>query len=295
VDLLAAAFRNGKHTKAPVNPHTGQLASVRDSTIWSSFARAKEGRKHFRCEGLGFVLNGDGLVAIDLDDCVTWNGESFKIDPRANVAILAMNAYTDFSPSRTGVHIFAFGALPERGRRNDAAHFEIYSDRQFLTVTGDVVPGTAPLIENRSRELCVLYQQFFGTSHSTSTRNLGRGYVREPRSKPRNEYAENIDDDVLLNCARTAQNGALFRALFDDGDVSRYEGDHSRADFALCCLLRQRAGRFYSPEPLPKTKTTERSFRSKTTSLLSLKLLAIRSTKDNSRGRASRISQPTGS
>src|SRR5262252_1016054 len=74
-------LRNGKPTKAPINPHTGQLASIRDSSVWSSFARAREGRQHFRCEGLGFVLNGDGLVAVDLDDCVTWNGESLKINP----------------------------------------------------------------------------------------------------------------------------------------------------------------------------------------------------------------------
>ncbi|TMC02959.1 MAG: hypothetical protein E6J41_28880, partial [Chloroflexi bacterium] len=46
-----------------------------------------------------------------------------------------------------------------------------------------------------------------------------------------------VPDDELLERARAARNGADFAALFDHGDLGRHEGDHSRADLALCCSL----------------------------------------------------------
>jgi putative DNA primase/helicase len=225
-------LRNGKRTKAPINPHTGQLTSVRDSSAWSSFAQAKKGWEQFGCDGLGFVLNGDGLIAIDLDDCVTWDGESFRIDARADIAIRAVNSYTEFSPSRKGIHLFAFGTLPERGRRNDLAHFEIYSDGQFLTVTGDVVPGGPTRIEPRSRELRTLHQQFFGTSGASNGKSSSRY-----RAGARSTHFQDSDDEALLDLARAALNGPVFSALFDRGDTSRYGDDHSKADFVLCMIL----------------------------------------------------------
>jgi primase-polymerase (primpol)-like protein len=43
--------------------------------------------------------------------------------------------------------------------------------------------------------------------------------------------------------ARNAKNGADFIALYDHGDLSAYDGDHSRADQALCNHLAYRTGR----------------------------------------------------
>src|SRR5262249_12672946 len=63
-------LRGGKRTKAPVNPSDGTLASVSNPRTWSSFGRALEARKRFDCDGIGIVLTGDGLIAIDLDRCV---------------------------------------------------------------------------------------------------------------------------------------------------------------------------------------------------------------------------------
>src|SRR5689334_14270962 len=47
----------------------------------------------------------------------------------------------------------------------------------------------------------------------------------------------NLDDAALLDKARNARNGAEFTALYDLGDTSRYDGDDSKADFALMCAL----------------------------------------------------------
>src|SRR5215471_18508496 len=109
--------RGGKFMKAPVNPYTGDLASVLDRYAWSGFEQAKWARERFGSDGLGFVLNGDGIVAIDLDHCVSWDHDRFHINKQAEDIVRSLNSYTEFSPSRKGVHIWLFGCLPEARRR----------------------------------------------------------------------------------------------------------------------------------------------------------------------------------
>ncbi len=46
-----------------------------------------------------------------------------------------------------------------------------------------------------------------------------------------------LSDEVLLQKARNAANGEKFRKLFDEGDISDHDNDHSSADFALMLML----------------------------------------------------------
>ena len=233
-------LRNGKFTKAPINPLTGRPASICDSSTWSDFHYAKQRRDRFGCDGLGFVLNGDGVVAVDLDDCVTWEGDQFHINQQGEAIIRAIDSYAEFSPSRNGIHIFAFGSLPDASRRHNAARVEIYSSKQYVTVTGDLVPGCTAAIGNRIEELLTLQRRFF----PKRSENLGSRHPVEARSTrgPGLEYGATFDDDALLNRARSAKNGARFRTLFDDGGFGEYSSD-SEADLALCNLLAFWTGR----------------------------------------------------
>lgn len=72
-------------------------------------------------------------------------------------------------------------------------------------------------------------------------------------------------DDELLDAARRARNGALFKALFDRGEVSTYAGDHSRADWHLADKLafwcgpdRARIDRLFRRSKLMRPKWDER-------------------------------------
>ncbi len=229
-------MRNGKLTKAPVNPRTGCLASICDQPTWSSFSVAKAGRDQFGCDGVGFVLNGDGIVGIDLDDCVQWDGENPRIDKQAEAIIGTLNSYTEFSPSRKGIHIFAFGSLPDMSRRNDVARIEIYNNKQYLTVTGDLVPGSPFLLSNCADALLALHDKFF-VKQSWNSAPVAAHWARNSRQT----YDCTLDDD-LLQRARSAKNGARFRAQFDDGSLCQYSSD-SEADLALCLILAFWTGR----------------------------------------------------
>lgn len=109
----------------------GYWVSVTDERTWSNFESAAESD----CgDGAGFVLNGDGVVCIDLDDVVV----DGVVSEQARALINSLpETYVEFSPSGRGLHIWGFGSL-NRGRRfiRDGMKVEMYGDGRYLTVTG---------------------------------------------------------------------------------------------------------------------------------------------------------------
>jgi len=90
-----------------------------------------------RRDGVGFVLNGDGIAAIDLDHCVTDEG----LEPwAADIVARCAGTYIELSPSGTGLHIFGYATVGH-GRRGVGV--EVYDRGRYFTVTGNVW-GSAP-------------------------------------------------------------------------------------------------------------------------------------------------------
>jgi primase-polymerase (primpol)-like protein len=111
----------------------GRAASSTDRSTWCSYRQARDSRIG---AGLGFVLDGDGVVCLDLDHCV---------DGRGGVAAWARQVldrlpatYIEVSASGTGLHVFGFGFV-ERGRhvRVDGGTVEVYGWGRYIAVTGD--------------------------------------------------------------------------------------------------------------------------------------------------------------
>ncbi|MFV0370351.1 MAG: DUF5906 domain-containing protein, partial [Azonexus sp.] len=89
--------------------------------------------------GIGFAfLPGDGLIGIDIDGAI--DPDSGEISARAAAIIAACNSYTEYSPSRKGVHIIVQGES-ETFKSNDIG-LEVFCGRQFFTVTGAPYAGT---------------------------------------------------------------------------------------------------------------------------------------------------------
>jgi primase-polymerase (primpol)-like protein len=106
--------------------------SVHDTAVWSSYSEVCQSDSG---DGLGFVLNGDGIVCIDLDDCVT-NG---VVDPEAAKFVeLLGETYSEFSPSGRGLHVWGYGDL-DKGKRFKLGGLKVeaYPAGRFITVTGD--------------------------------------------------------------------------------------------------------------------------------------------------------------
>ena len=106
--------RNGKTTKVPYVPHRPtDRSSVDDSSTWGSFADVLVAVEDGKADGVGIVL-GVGLIGIDLDECC--NSETGEIDDNALQIVRELDSYTEFSPSRRGLHILARGTVPASKR-----------------------------------------------------------------------------------------------------------------------------------------------------------------------------------
>jgi putative DNA primase/helicase len=208
-------MRHGKLTKIPLQP-SGEPASSTDPSTWHSFERCNAAAHRF--SGIGIVLSG-GLAGIDLDHHVDEQG---RLSDFAHRLVTQLDTYAEFSPSGKGLHILFRGKLPAGGRRNDHVGFEWYDVARYFTVTGRHLAGTPLTLAHPDRVLLAIQADVFSTPVRTET-------------CPRSSVIVG-DDAELLERAMAARNGAHFAALWA-GDTTAYNGDHSRADLALCRML----------------------------------------------------------
>lgn len=181
--------RGGKPTKVPYNARTGQLAESDNAATWAPYAVALAAVGRY--DGIGYVFSHDDpFSGIDLDDCV--NDE--KVAPWAEAQLLALNSYSEVSPSGTGIKVWVEGKLPSSAKPRkekipanvvppDApGSIEMYSERRFFTVTGWHVEGTPTTIEYANGALTDLYKQLKPapitlptyTTHTASRKYLER-------------------------------------------------------------------------------------------------------------------------
>lgn len=130
--------------KIPVSPITGRPIDVTGTQGAVSFREATRslGRRQ-DVNGLGFVFSGDGLVGIDLDDCICDGVPSSS-------AIKLLNdvgcRYVEVSPSGMGLH--GIGVCEEIDTavksQRDGVQIEVYCNKRFFTMTGNLVPSITP-------------------------------------------------------------------------------------------------------------------------------------------------------
>ena len=143
---------DGRETKAPVNPNTGEWAKSNDPSTWSDFETALEQyQSSNRLSGIGFVFTAsDDFAGVDLDDCLDKRGEFIW----GRDIVSGLNTYTEISPSGCGVKLFFQGTKPEAaGSRKDGfgplgiGKVEVY-DRGFFAVTGRLLEGIPETVED---------------------------------------------------------------------------------------------------------------------------------------------------
>lgn len=106
--------RDGKATKLPVNPKTGDLASSTDPSTWGTIQEALIATEKYGLPGIGFAFSEhDSFCGVDLDSCR--NPETGEVELWAQQHIDRFNSYTETSPSGKGVHIILKGTLPPGG------------------------------------------------------------------------------------------------------------------------------------------------------------------------------------
>jgi predicted P-loop ATPase len=118
---------------------SGQQGSEADRARLVDMVAALAAAAAKQASGIGFAfLPGDGLIGIDIDGAI--DAETGEIAPRAQAIITACASYTEYSPSRRGVHIIVAGES-ETFKSNDIG-LEVFCGRQYFTFTGAAYAGT---------------------------------------------------------------------------------------------------------------------------------------------------------
>ncbi len=141
-------------------------ASSTDPNTWADFKQACTAFGEGGYAGVAFVLAGDGIVGVDLDDCV--------VDGKPTEESLAMMQYIgceyiELSPSGNGLRGFGYVQNPPRrglNRTINGLRVELYSTARYLTVTGHVVTA-GPMAQLHG--YCELHQRLAGREITEET------------------------------------------------------------------------------------------------------------------------------
>lgn len=206
--------RDGKQTKVPYSKD-GYRASSTNPNTWCSFDEAVAAAKHHRADGIGIVL-GNGLTGFDFD-WKEWDGEG--IPDSVQMIMAALDSYAEYSPSRKGIHVLAYGAKPEWAQSRTVLEkgvvMEVYSSGRYFTYTGDHVAGTPEEIQHRDDEIAKIAEIFL-----KSTPTAAPAPVVQPAV-----------DQVTPEFVAKSKVAPLWH-----GDISGY-ASHSEADLALAGFL----------------------------------------------------------
>lgn len=218
----------GKPRKIPFNPRTGKGADQGDSSTWANYRTAREVAETGDYEGLGFEFGIEekpsGYAGIDLDNAINDDG---TLKPFAKEIVQIMNSYTEYSPSKKGLHIiFRLNNRLQEGYYKKHNDIECYDFGRFFTMTFDVYGDTKP-IEYRDSECQQVREKYLKKSESKPKPESRTQQFLQP-------IQEDSDSEVLRKMFNS-QNGVKIQALHN-GDISGYNS-HSEADLAFCCHL----------------------------------------------------------
>lgn len=204
----------GKASKVPYSAKTGRRASTADRQTWTSYEEACARLEYDDFAGIGFVFTPDtGLVFIDIDDCITHDGEESAF--AAEIQALFPGTYTEISQSETGLHIICKGILPHAIKRKE---IELYSSGRYMAFTGNATSPTEPqegqgginTLISRYKPAEVKIQRFTGNSCRQTA-------------------------EELIEVIQRSRQGAKFERLFA-GDWTGYKSQ-SEADQAFINIV----------------------------------------------------------
>jgi len=202
--------RDVKETKVPYQPN-GYKASSVDPRQWSTFAEVDAAKVGY--SGVGVVLgevDGVHVSGMDIDNC--YDRSEKKFTPESRDYVIDLDSYTEFSPSGDGVHVLVVGNLGGRAGIKEpfpgCKAIELYDSGRYLTFTGRHIGKTPAVIHERTEQFIALYDRI------AAWKTRGAGLVVKV----------------------TVSEEERFTRLMA-GDTSAYDDDHSKADFALCCIL----------------------------------------------------------
>jgi primase-polymerase (primpol)-like protein len=242
---------DGTWSKPPCNA-SGYYTDGTEKNNWLSFKEAFEicEANPGKLSGIGFCVSSScPIKAIDDDhiyDPITgeWNQQAWE-------ELRIFNTRVEWSPSHTGVHVFFESPIMlENGKKTqpDGTGREMYFEKHYLTVTGEVVEGFPTTINEVEPELITQSHEKWFPGKRTSIKADIRTFEIPDHWHDivPEEFVNDPDDplkdlsptkDQVINLCRNAPHG--FGEKFDKiftGNISKYESK-SEADMAIAGMI----------------------------------------------------------
>lgn len=218
--------RDGKWTKLPINPLTGEFAKSNDESTWGSFEAALYAFKKGRADGLGFFFKAP-YIGIDLDDV---EDDIFRYqngDYENNIVhefYETFKSYGEISPSGTGIHIIAKGKIP--GDRRRKGNVEMYSEGRFFTMTEDSLPKYKTIAEVDEQVFKPIYNKYLSSNVSFLPHSNGNHGLS----------GHDLSDLEVISRIHDSKQSTNFERLLKGGWEQDYSSQ-SEADLAMANIL----------------------------------------------------------
>ena len=224
----------GKAVKTPSSALYKGRAKVNDPLTWTDYGTAVMQQENGEYNGVGFVFDrAAGLVFIDLDHCITEDGEPNPF--AAGIIALFPKTYIEYSQSETGLHIVCRGTIPAAYK---SPEIEIYNNGRYMAFTGNTYTAAEPAAAQNA--LNAIIDRF----------NVGKGKIyREAQKAPENgsRTPTTGNDSDIIDAAERGGNAAAFKRLFAGQWQDQYSSQ-SEADLRLISII------FYYSRDAEQTK-----------------------------------------
>ena len=209
--------------KRPLNPRTGGGAMTNNSSTWTDYETARATALRQGWAGISYVITeDDGIDGIDLDHCR--NADTGEIELWAQEIVAILPTYWEVSCSGTGLKGYAAGQveLPRTKWPMNGGSIEIYNAKKAFAFTGEHLEGTPLEVEDCAAALGQLIERL-------EAKRAAAG-KKKPKKPVAAKRGKNLTTHQVL---RRLRGGEKTGPLMED-DLSAYDGDRSRAEFALC-------------------------------------------------------------
>ena len=215
--------RDGKVTKVPVDPVSGELAKSNDPSTWCDYDTAVNVWQNTNANGLGFFFTPP-YVGIDIDD-VADEVERYKLgDYDTNIVFEfyeSFKSYGELSPSGTGFHIITKGKIPGARRRHK--NVEMYDSGRFFTMTGNSLGKYSEVSEVSELNFDRIYRKYLPDNvQKLSFENHG--------------ISHSLSDSAVIAKALESKSGEKFRLFLNGGWETQFSSQ-SEADMAFANIL----------------------------------------------------------
>lgn len=229
---------NKKPAKIPTNGQRQiRTSAPADWLTWRRARSLHDSSAGGRWMGIGVLMSSlSGVVGIDIDHCLA-DGKIIESATDVVEAAVAMGSYIETSPSGTGLRIFVLGKLPN-GCRENVGGVEVYSpsSTRYLTVTGRPWSRVGLRVVSENQPAIDDFLARFGFIESQTPKTVLIPEADVGGSGLGDEFWPEKSDDEVMQLLRVNNKRGLITRLMG-GKLGDAKGDHSTADYMLCCQI----------------------------------------------------------